>query len=302
VTRLLRRVVALLVALVAPATAQDCPPRTEGEDGKPQSSHSLEGTIGDAKVRMYLEHNGEVVAGVYYYTRHWKPLLLSGNWAEGGRVTLTETTRGPASTGQIRGMLGPAGLSGEWISPDDKTHRPVQLRVGGKIDCDGAGPSLSFADPAWPVTFSYPASWHLVREGTSLRLICADPMFMIYDDMDVLISRGVGLTTFEEPGDFVRCHGQWMSSRSEMGAGCNCADITPSCQSATTSTREGMTVLEGGGDSKSYCRAGGYLGLGSRDEYLVLVGERWIQVHGASDAAAIAARVTETMHPRPRAP
>jgi hypothetical protein len=287
---------ALVLLLLAPPARAQCPSDVEFEE-KPSSSHWLEGTVGSGRVRMHLERGGAVVAGVYYYTRHWDPLLLRGEWLGEGELRLTEQKPDDTETGRFEGVLGTRGFEGHWISPDGKKRWPVRLRSVPAPGCDGGGPWKTFDDPSWAFTFSYPASWRLTIVKGAAVLTCPDPSPMLFDGSGVVqVEAGAGFSSFEEGEQpFARCRGQWFIA--DM-ASCPCDDLGTLCAPVAPQLRDGLTVLRGGGSSRTYCRGGSYVGLGWRENHLVLLGDRWVTLAGDATTETVIARMAATVKAR----
>jgi hypothetical protein len=283
------------VAGVAQAGQWDCPPDF---DGQPASSHSLEGTIGHSRVRVYLERGGAAVVGIYYYTRQGKPLVLEGAWGADGDVRLRESTvREGDETGAIEGRLSPAGLTGVWTSPDGARRLPVKLRSVPTPPCDGRGPWRRFEAPDWPVTFSYPASWLLRVDGDQLLVSCPDPAAMLSEPAGVTVRRGAGVESFDQ-GSFARCAGKWYVAAIDR---CAC-DSLESCVLAAEKPRDGMVVVDTQTQWRGQCRLGGYTGLVDAKGALYLIdgGRRWATLAGAAGVEEVLARIGKSVRPRTR--
>jgi len=294
-------VVLAVLALEATATGSRhvCPLEPSLED-EPSSEHWLEGTVGGGRVRMYLERGGGAVTGAYYYTKHWEPLLLAGTWLGQGELRLSEKTEKGAETGTFQGILGAAGLTGQWTSADGQRRAPVRLRVVRAPRCDATGPWQTFDDPSWPVTFSYPASWHVRRAGDSISVACPDPAQLIYADSDIQLVTGQGLARFDRgEGSFYRCRGRWIHNSISLMAGCECSDPRHvDCTPRVATTRDGVTVMGGSAEVRVYCRGGGYFGAGEREERLILIGDRWVELDGEVKDEQVVARMAATIRLR----
>jgi hypothetical protein len=287
------------------AGAQSCP---EGL-GEPTASYWLEGTIGGSDVRMYLERGGAVVAGVYYYTRHGAALLLRGEWAN-GEVRLEETTDNK-QTGSLRGHLGPGGMDGVWSVPvpaegaavgGARAARSVAVRLHRtkQPSCDGRGPWRRFDDPAWPMTFSYPADWSVQRRGASLEVTCPDPATLLYDDPGVSMTTGVGLNRFArgEGGAIIRCNGKWHFLAADQG-GCDCSALDSWCPKADVKQRDGLTVVSGLRAWRMYCRGGSYQGQSDSQDYLFIDRDHWVTISGWGRGTAVVDRIAASFAARP---
>ena len=81
------------------------------------------GTIGESRVQMALQQNGNELKGTYYYVKVGKDLNLSGSIDADGNFVLTEKDANGAKTGEFSGSWKKeegtenAGLSGEWKNP-----------------------------------------------------------------------------------------------------------------------------------------------------------------------------------------
>ena len=54
----------------------------------------------------------------------------------------------------------------------DGRIEPFVFNVVPKTACDGAGEWRTFSDPAWPITFDYPASWKLTADHDDVNIEC----------------------------------------------------------------------------------------------------------------------------------
>jgi hypothetical protein len=253
---------------------------------------------------MHLQRAGAVVAGLYYYTKHWVPLLLRGEWRGEGDLRLTEQTSDGTKTGVLEGVLGGGGFKGSWSRPDSSKRWPVQLRSVRQTGCNTFGAWKQFDDPAWPFTFSYPATWHLEQQKDGwVRLSCPDPEPMLFEDGGVVqIGRGEGLAPFQDGGyGFTVCRRRWFINTADQG-GCVCDDLDAMCVPVTPAQRGGLTVIEGGGDDRNYCRGGHYAGQGTHESRLFLRGDRWLVLDASDVATDALVRIAKTVEARASTP
>lgn len=189
---------ALLLSEVRPIPGQEtivayCP-QTARLSGNP-TDQWFAGTIGAGRVRVYVRRSDQEVVGLYYDLSDWKPILLGGQWTKEGNVRMTTSPVMPDSrpVGTLRGVLSSTGdFIGSVVSNDGtlSAQKSVAMKQVPQPSCSGAGSWQTFSNLKWPITFSYPASWHVeiaeadVATSSSnekLVLACADPMTLGYN-------------------------------------------------------------------------------------------------------------------------
>lgn len=253
-------------------------PRTHALDGVPEEEYWLEGTIGKSTARMYIHRAGSDVVGLFYTTDgDWTPTFLGGEWNAKG-INLLGESANEDPTGRLEIQLVNGAFVGSWTLNGSDHADPVRVATVQKPACDGSGVWKRFNDPKWPVSFSYPASWHIGKNDDRLiiTLTCPDPEKMTYD-MDLTIYEGKGKPV--GPYELVQCPKRW-----SFGPSCDSYDEdAATAQVEEVSEQPGRTVLRLGHESRVYCADGGYRGQGSDDDKVVMLGNHWIEFIGASD-------------------
>ena len=305
--RCLRWLLVLLVLASTQVTAQDdntnagmCPITPKLGD-KPIRHYSLAGTVGRRPVRAYIERDGNVAIAVFYYTDSiWTPVLLGGGW-KNGIVEVTEKEideDNPKATGRLTGRLTPAGFSGTWSPSGSGPSLPMHLHLTPPLSCNGSGPWKRLDDPRLPVTFSYPASWHISKHGHSfgqheddLTLTCPDPAAMFYAE-GLTVATGASRDIAEE--GFHLTGGKWIF---DHAAACNAENNNPpGCADAPVIRRGPLTILDGDNiEWRNYCAQGGYVALGEGHLRMLILGDRWIEFSGRGDDGEIALRIVTTV-------
>jgi len=150
----------------------------------------LEGTIGDAKVRIYLESpftpDVDTVYGVYYYERYGEPIVLKGLPAADDYIALGECDEceKPDSVNIMRLKIGAPNalvVEGTWTSADGTRSLPVRLRrVEEFVKQNVARTLRKFADRRWPIEFMYPAEWLVIVTPQRLVVRPPDPEDMLW--------------------------------------------------------------------------------------------------------------------------
>ncbi len=112
---------------------------------------------------MYLERGGEGVVGLFYDKADWKTTLLGGSWAKDDTIQITTSIEGPdlVTSGKLKGRVTVNGFEGVWTPKDSNTSQPVHMKAEPEPPCGGNGAWRKFSDSKWPITFWYPAAWHL---------------------------------------------------------------------------------------------------------------------------------------------
>jgi hypothetical protein len=266
-------------------------PQTHDLEAAPKEEHWFEGGIGNNKVRMYLNRGGAGVVGSFYaIDSDWTPTFLGGEWST-DKITLLAESEEQAPKGKLQGQLVNGAFTGSWTPIGSDDVDPVRLALIQKPACDGRGVWKRFDDPKWPVSFSYPASWHIKREDDALLLVCPDPEVMTYNDQ-VTIYEGKGKPI--GVWDLVECANGWMK-----GGKCSLNDGTPSAFAVSeVSRRPGKTVLNSEDEWRVECAIGGYVGLGNGEDRIVLMRDYWAEFIGAGSSMGIVDRLVKSAHLR----
>jgi hypothetical protein len=173
----------------------------------------------------------------------------------------------------------------------DGRTEPFAFNVVPETPCDGAGEWRTFSDPAWPITFDYPASWKLTADHDDVNIECPSVTRLAVGGAYLTFERGQfqppngtaateNDSSFTEPYWFVKRAGdEWRVK----GPGCDLkAGPRPQddCYPARRSERNGMTVLQAAtGEHRLYRSSVGYLGQGGGIvRYLWVLGDRWISL------------------------
>lgn len=296
------RLAVLMVLVLAAASAQTpnqkqsqigyCP-RTAELDAGQQQKYWFEGMLGKNHVRMYLDRGGDGVVGVYYDTADWVPVFLGGKWISGEPVLveLTALSGRDRTVGILKAKITANGLEGSWTGARAESEE-FQLKTETQPKCDGAEKWKNFSDGHWPITFSYPGTWHASVNGDSITLTCPDASLMAYDGWEISVRQGGDAEN--ETTDFVQCQDKWV-----YGYGCKCGVSLDDCKSAVMSEHAGMTELRADQmDWKMYCRDGGYVGSGLGDRRVFTFGDTWIVVEGEGKPAELVGRLVATVKKR----
>ena len=289
----------LTLLLVTAATAQTpggkplqtafCPKTAEMETA-PSGKYWFEGNLGQKHVRMFLERGGAGVVGILYDTADWMPLTLGGRWSGGQDGTVEATARNDrdAELAIVRGKVSERGFSGTWSTGEDGERLPLELKAVARPKCDGSEAWKVFNDKRWPITFSYPGSWHLSVNGDTVTLTCPDAAMMAYDGYEIDVLEGADANTVTS--DFVQCGDTWLYGHDN----CKCGE-EKHCALAPVAERGGMTILKGDDIAwRAFCRGGGYVGPGQGDRQVLTFGDNWIVMEGRGPAAELVERMVGT--------
>ena len=295
---------ALLILLVcipvSGQTRQENPPQTgvcpkTAELGEsPQQEFWFEGTLARKHVRMYLHRGGSGVVGVFYETTDWVPIFLGGEWLSDASqgVELTALNGRDAQVGALKGEISAAGLSGVWTPRNEPDGAAVHLKAVTQPKCDGNEPWKKFEDSHWPVSFSYPGSWHLSVQPDTITISCPDPSLFAYDGRDISVLQANDAQNASS--DFVHCEKQWI-----FGYDCKCGRDSNGCNPASVLDRDAMTELKADPrESRVYCRDGGYVGLGAGARRIFTFGDNWIVLETEGPATRLIDRVAASVRTR----
>jgi hypothetical protein len=263
-------------------------PNTAQLEVSPSNTYWFEGLLGQKRMRMYLERGGAGVVGVYYDTADWVPMILGGRWTGESEIAVSALSMRDAVAGTFKGHLTARGFEGMWTPGGEENGIAFQLKSMAQPKCDGSGAWKSFQDGHWPVSFSYPASWHVSASGDSVTLTCPDPSLMAYEGYEITVMQGADANNATT--DFVQCGEKWI-----YGSECKCENATR-CKAAPAEERGGLTILKADEmEWKNYCRGGGYVGLGAGERRVITFGDSWVAVEGQGPVAELVVRVVGTM-------
>lgn len=296
--RTVKKAIPLAVVLVATlwTYGQQCPD-TNPLAEENYSDHWLQGHIASKQVRMWIATGGNGVIGTLYFTSDWEPLMLVGERDKAGSLMLFAEegdTNHRKKIARLVGTLKSQVFSGRWTPLVEKTPESVRLETIAKPHCEtDSGKWNLFDDPRWPITFQYPASWHLESDSTNLILTCPDPKFMAYEGFNIAVSFGVHHS--DEDFWLKQCGKGWYSST------CDCGDLNGVfCSTPAEATkREGMTFLNADAQEwRSYCRGGGYVGLTDGYRRVVLIGDKYVEFVGEGPPSQLIEEILPTVKPR----
>jgi hypothetical protein len=285
-------ILAFMVAAQAPAPCQKeyqasyCP-RTANLEAAPQQEYWFEGLLGKKHVRVYLNRGGKGVVGVFYDTSDWIPVFLGGDWMQRGMGSIEVTAHTPQDKpmGVLKGDFTEGGLTGVWERGGDKEEIDFHWKAVPQPKCDGKEPWKNFHNAHWPVTFSYPGSWHVSETENSVTLTCPDASLMAYDEQEINIWQGAEAN--ESTSDMIQCGEKWI-----YGLICKCGRDQDGCKTAEAMEREGMTILKADQlEWRVSCRNGGYVGLGWGDRRVMTFEDTWIVVEAEGQPAELVERI-----------
>ncbi len=297
------RLVLLVLFVMATVSAQTPPPKqyqtglcpkTAELGPVPRGEYWFEGVLGKKHVRLYLNRGGEGVVGVFYDTESWVPVFVGGKWTTGqpGAIELTARTQRDFEIGEVNAQLNEGELVGAWTAKGDQTVLSFRLKEAAQPKCDGKEPWKNFHDAHWPITFSYPASWHVSATDGSITFTCPDASLMAYDEYEIRVWQGPEANN--ATSDVVQCGEKWI-----YGYGCKCGRDIGDCKAAVAAEQEGMTVLTADDRAwRVYCRDGGYVGLGAGSRRILTFGGAWIVVEAEGAPAELVGRMVATAKKR----
>ena len=297
------RLALLVLFLIARLSAQTPPPKqvqtgicpkTAELGTAPRGEYWFEGVLGRKHVRMYLNRGGDGMVGVFYDTETWVPVFLGGKWAAGqpGAIELTARTQRDFEIGEVKGQLNGGELVGVWTAKGEENGISFRFKAVPQPNCDGKEPWKNFHDSHWPISFSYPASWHVSVTDDSITLTCPDASLLAYDEYEIRVWQGPEANT--ATSDVVECGDKWI-----YGYGCKCGRDTDGCKAAVVADQEGMTVLTADGRAwRVYCRDGGDVGLGAGSRRILTFGDAWIVIEAEGPPAELVGRMVATAKQR----
>ncbi|MGA3081455.1 MAG: hypothetical protein ABSD44_08740 [Terracidiphilus sp.] len=261
------------------------------------------GSIGNVGARMHLMGGGNVAKGEFYRQNDWKPVIVGGRVQADGTLLLHDEQESKcgvedecAGPGVLRAHLTKAGMTGTWkASPGDQ---PETMRMGVEPapKCDAAGPKRIFRDSGWPITFEYPAAWHMDANAHRIALLCPDPDRMAYEGSNVSLRTG----NLMHSGDLQKEDENFTGfTRDAAGRWQYEFYLAGGPQPALVEQRGGLTIIRADDPSgRGYCLVGGYSGLADLEVVLIVFEGRWILVNGGPQATEIVDLVVKSAAPR----
>lgn len=272
-------------------------PQTRQLEAEPSQRFFLDGSIGNRHVRMYLDRGGSSVVGLFFNMGgNWENTLLGGTWNH-GEIDASDATEEHPATGHLKASLADQHLLGTWVAANSNQTEPVKLAVIPEPRCDGKETWKRFDDPAWSVSFSYPASWRLEESDNSITLTCPNPSEIAYDQ-HVTIYRGNGSPN--GPTDLIQCGNSWI-----YGSHCDCSQKDAhACPTAKVNRTKPAVVLDVSEQEwRIYCEGGGYVAQGEGENRVILFGEHWLEITAPGGTSETMDRLVDsvTLHPKTRA-
>jgi hypothetical protein len=242
---------------------------------------------------MYLDRGGSGVVGLFFDTAgNWDTTLLGGTWTD-GKIDLSDATDLHPATGYLVASLADHRLTGTWTAGDWNQSEAVELVTIPEPACDGKETWKRLEDPDWPLTFSYPASWHLKRSHDgSVILTCPDPAQIAFDQ-HIILYHGTG--TPSGPTHVVACGRSWM-----YGDRCDCnQQNVQACSTAKVSGTSTRIILDASDQEwRVYCLDGGYIAAGEGEDRIILVRDQWVEITAPGDSSKIINRMAASVAPR----
>jgi hypothetical protein len=272
-------------------------PQTRQLEAEPSQKFFLDGTIGKRRVRMFLDRGGSTVVGLFFYlSSDWTPTSLGGEW-NNGNIEMSDATETHPATGTLKASLAANRLTGTWIAVNSTEPEPVRLVDIPEPRCDGHEKWKRFKDPKWPVSFSYPESWHIEQSGRSATVTCPNPANIAYQDQ-VTIYAGTGDPDGppDEPTSLLKCGDTWRYGESS----CDCSrPDSLVCGTAKITRKHSATILDvSDREWRVYCRNGGYVAQGEGQDRIVLLDGNWIEIIGQGKSSEIVDRLIDTVTAR----
>jgi len=247
----------------------------------------LEGTVGRAPVRMFVGPGGFPLPdghiwGAYFYTRAWEFIPLDGERLASGviRVYEGDPTLPQKSRAHLDMTLDSTGADGTWTSADGARKLPVELHKIAKppLFKDAMAHPKTFADPNWPITFTYPDTWSLKNSGTSLVVQSPDPFDMIFENQ-VECERGThpppppaaGEPPKEFRDGFYRTRDGWVVAKSTTQL---CDEPDSKCVAPHARSSRRAVLMDADIGYRAH-NPWGFAGMGEAVGYLAIDGDRW---------------------------
>jgi len=261
-------------------------PQTHQLEAEPSQKFFLDGMIGKRHVRMYLDRGGSGVVGLFFdIGGTWETTLLGGTW-NNGQIDASDATELHVATGHLTASLAKNRLTGTWTASNSNQSEPVELITIPEPSCDGKGTWRRFEDPDWPVTFAYPASWHLEQsEGDSITVTCPNPSEIAFD-RHITVYHGAGVPA--GPTNLVQCGKSWI-----YGYQCRCdQQDSQGCSVAKVSRLNAATILDvSEREHRIYCLDGGYVAAGEGEDRIILLRDQWLEIDSPVNTSEMVNRI-----------
>lgn len=273
-------------------------PQTHPLEVEPSQKFFLEGTVGKRRIRMYLDRGGSGVVGLFYDLDTWRVTEFGGTWNK-GQIDASDEAESHPATGRLSASFAGKGFIGSWEPVNSKQAEPVNLASIPEPACDGKETWTAFHDSSSPISFSYPASWHVDRDQSDVWLTCPDASEIAYAQ-GVLITMGAG--KFKGPPEILQCGGDWIYR--QTGSKCDCVHRDDfGCHAAKAVRRGSAIVLDAGEHEwRNYCREGGYVGQGYGEDRIILLPHNWIEIMAQGKSSVLVDRFVDSVNERPAPP
>jgi hypothetical protein len=268
-----------------------------GEDGDLEIW--LEGTIGDAQVRVYFstEPDGQLT-GSFYDVHNWSPILFEGIRGDDCKYRILEAGKsrpGMVWEGTFKGTIKNRVFEGTRRDSVSGESAAIRLQRVTPMECDGKGKWIRATVPEFAISFEYPENWRIVdRSEKTLRLQCPDPRAMQFSGTGVSVD-SVGGPELTSIGRFSKPQGTWLVSGADIGGPCESS--TAFCEDARVSRQSGMTVVYGSGSTRLYVSGGSYQGTGDEESYLLLLKDRALYVSSVFVKENTTAKIVRSVKP-----
>ena len=298
-------VACMFVACISAAVAQDsdwyCPPVPALPDkGTPWEKWFI-GSIGGAPARMHLLGGGSVAKGEFYLLADWKPVIVGGKLQPDGELLLHDEQDSRcgvdnecAGPSLLHARLRGAAMTGTWKALPADQDKSIDMHAEAAPKCEVGKAKSTFRNPPWPITFAYPAAWHIVRNSSTVSLLCPDPARMAYQGWNITLEMGdlgPGGKLPDDPrlNDFTKdSKGTWQYT-SPLGGGTD-----PTIVKQQNSL---MIVRARQASRRGYCTVGGYSGLTDEEVALILSNGNWILVNGGPKTSDVINLILNTAAP-----
>jgi len=275
-----------------------CPPTPGLPEGAQYWEKWFVGSIGSVGGRMHLVGGGDVAKGEFYRQNDWKPVIVGGRVNADGTLLLHDELESScgvevdcAGPGELRAQLTKEGLTGNWKAQPDNQAEAIRMSMEPAPKCEAAGTKRVFRDPGWPITFEYPAAWHVDADAHTITLLCPDPDRMAYEGGNISLTMGNLTPSGDLPKEAILSafarddKGKWQYENS-LGGGPN---------PAAAKQRDGLTIIRPEDASRrGYCLVGGYIGVTDEELVLIIFNGRWILVNGGLQAPEIVDQVVKS--------
>jgi len=265
-------------------------PQTHPLEAEPSQKFFLEGAIGKRHVRMYLDRGGSGIVGLFFdIGGNWEATLLGGAW-NNGAIDASDAAGDHRATAYLIASLANNHLTGTWTLSSSNQSESVELVTIPEPTCDAKDTWKVFKDPDWPVTFSYPSSWHLEQsDDDSITLTCPNPSEIAFDQ-HILIHHGTG--TPDGPTHLLRCGRSWI-----YGDGCDCGQPdSHACTAAKIRRVNSATVLDvSEHEHRIYCLEGGYVAAGEGEDRIILLGDQWLEINAPVNSSELIHRLVNSV-------